>query len=75
MAKAASPSVILAFAAFKRLSARGLGKDFTLLENDAIQSSATAAGYLAGPMISSLAAHMTVTNQAILIENSALGGR
>ena len=31
-------SVIMAFAAFKLLSAIGLGKDFTLLENNAMQS-------------------------------------
>ena len=58
-------SVILAFAAFKLLSAVGLGKDFTLLENNAMQSIATAAGYMTAPMISSLAAYMMVTNQVI----------
>ena len=58
-------SVILAFAAFKLLSAIGLGKDFTLLENNAMQSIATAAGYMTAPLISSLAAYMMVTNQVI----------
>jgi len=58
-------SVILAFTAFKLLSALGLGKDFTLLENNAMQSIATAAGYMTAPMISSLAAYMMVTNQVI----------
>ncbi|MCX6923873.1 MAG: OPT/YSL family transporter [Verrucomicrobia bacterium] len=58
-------SVILAFAAFKVLSAIGLGKDFTLLENNAMQSIATAAGYMTAPLISSLAAYMMVTNQVI----------
>ncbi len=58
-------SVILAFAAFKLLSALGLGHDFTLLENNAMQSIATAAGYMTSPMISSLAAYMMITNQVI----------
>jgi uncharacterized oligopeptide transporter (OPT) family protein len=58
-------SVILAFAAFKLLSAIGLGEDFTLLENNAMQSIATSAGYMTAPMISSLAAYMMVTNQVI----------
>ena len=58
-------SVILAFAAFKVLTAIGLGKDFTLLENNAMQSIATAAGYMTAPLISSLAAYMMVTNQVI----------
>jgi len=58
-------SVILAFAAFKLLSAVGLGKDFTLLENNTMQSIATAAGYMTAPLISSLAAYMMVTNQVI----------
>ncbi|HNB59178.1 MAG TPA: OPT/YSL family transporter, partial [Phycisphaerales bacterium] len=34
-------SVILAFATFKILSRIGLGKDFTILENNAMQSIAT----------------------------------
>ncbi|HOW67385.1 MAG TPA: OPT family oligopeptide transporter [Candidatus Paceibacterota bacterium] len=58
-------SVILAFAAFKLLSALGLGKDFTVLENNAMQSIATAAGYMTAPMISSLAAYMMVTNEVV----------
>ncbi len=58
-------SVILAFAMFKLLSAVGLGREFTLLENNAMQSIATAAGYMTAPMISSLAAYMMVTGQVI----------
>ncbi len=57
-------SVILAFAMFKVLSALGL-RDFTILENNAMQSIATAAGYMTGPMISGLAAYMMVTNTLI----------
>jgi OPT family oligopeptide transporter len=58
-------SVILAFAMFKALSRMGLAKEFTILENNAMQSIATAAGYMTGPLISSLAAYMMVTGQVI----------
>ena len=54
-------SVILAFAMFRLLSRAGLGKDFTILENNAMQSIATAAGYMTVPLTSSLAAYMLVT--------------
>ncbi len=60
-------SVILAFAAFKVLSAIRLGKDFTILENNAMQSIATSAGYMTGPLISGLAAYMMVENKIIPI--------
>jgi uncharacterized oligopeptide transporter (OPT) family protein len=55
-------SVILAFAMFKALSGAGLGREFTILENNAMQSIATSAGYMTSPMISSLAAYMLVNN-------------
>jgi uncharacterized oligopeptide transporter (OPT) family protein len=58
-------SVILAFAAFKALSSVGLGKDLTILENNAMQSIATSAGYMTAPLISSLPAYMLVTGKAI----------
>jgi OPT family oligopeptide transporter len=58
-------SVILAFAMFRALSRMGLGNEFTLLENNAMQSIATAAGYMTSPMISSLGAYMVVTGHAI----------
>lgn len=54
-------SVILAFATFKVLSSLG-AKDMTILENNASQSVATAAGYMTGPLISGIAAYMMVTN-------------
>src|SRR5512142_3344609 len=41
-----STSVILAFAAFKLLSQRRLGRDLTILENNAMQSIASSAGYM-----------------------------
>jgi OPT family oligopeptide transporter len=55
-------SVILAFATFRGLSALGGVKDFTILENNAMQSIATSAGYMTGPLISGMAAYMFVTN-------------
>jgi uncharacterized oligopeptide transporter (OPT) family protein len=58
-------SVILAFAAFKILSRIGLGSEFTVLENNCMQSIATAAGYMTGPLISSLAAYMMITHRAL----------
>ncbi len=54
-------SVILAFAFYKVLAQIGLGKEFTLLENNCMQSIATAAGYMTAPLISSLPAYMIVT--------------
>jgi len=58
-------SVILAFAMFKVLTRLGLGSEFTVLENNCMQSIATASGYMTAPMISSLAAYMIVTNTVV----------
>lgn len=58
-------SVILAFALHKGLARAGLGREFTLLENNAMQSIATAAGYMTSPLISSLAAYMLVTGRTL----------
>jgi uncharacterized oligopeptide transporter (OPT) family protein len=55
-------SVILAFAIFRVLSTTGLMRDITILENNAVQSIATAAGYMTGPLISAIMAYMFVTN-------------
>ncbi len=57
-------SVILAFAAFRVMSQMG-ARDMTILENNASQSIATAAGYMTGPLISGMAAYMWVTNAAM----------
>src|SRR3954467_11619256 len=43
-------SVILAYALFRLLSKIGLAEEFTVLENNAMQSIATAAGYMTSPM-------------------------
>ena len=58
-------SVILAFALYRVLHSIGLGSEFTVLENNCMQSIATAAGYMTAPMISSLAAYMIVTDTVI----------
>lgn len=54
-------SVILAFALFRALHASGFAQDYTILENNCTQSIATASGYVATPLFSSLAAYMLVT--------------
>ncbi|HET6148725.1 MAG TPA: OPT/YSL family transporter [Polyangia bacterium] len=58
-------SVILSFAAFKLLAAARLGREMTVLENNAMQSIATAAGYMTLPLISSVAAYMMVTQRVV----------
>ena len=57
-------SVILAFAMFRTLNKMG-AKDFTILENNALQSICTAAGYMTTPLTSSLCAYMMVTGNII----------
>jgi uncharacterized oligopeptide transporter (OPT) family protein len=57
-------SVILAFAMFKLLQQLGV-REFTILENNAMQSIATSAGYMTAPLISSLTAYMIV-NKVII---------
>jgi OPT family oligopeptide transporter len=55
-------SVILSFVIFRTISKIGVSRDMTILENNAVQSIATAAGYMTGPLISALMAYMFVTN-------------
>ena len=55
-------SVILSFVMFRAMSRMNLSKDMTILENNAVQSIATAAGYMTGPLISALMAYMFITN-------------
>ena len=57
-------SVILAYAAFRLLARFGV-RDLTILENNAAQSIATAAGYMTGPLISGMAAYMWIQNALI----------
>ena len=58
-------SVILAFVFFKVAESIGLAKEFTILENNCMQSIATAAGYMTSPLIASLAAYMMITQEVI----------
>lgn len=57
-------SVILAYAAFRLMSRLGV-RDMTILENNASQSVATAAGYMTSPLIGGIAAYMWVQNALI----------
>jgi OPT family oligopeptide transporter len=58
-------SVILSFAMFKALSKLKLGAEMSVLENNAMQSIATSAGYMTAPLVSSMAAYMAVTGKMI----------
>lgn len=58
-------SVILSFAMFKFLAKMNLGSEMTILENNAMQSIATSAGYMTAPMMASLPAYMMVTGHVI----------
>lgn len=58
-------SVVLAYALFKVLASLKLSSEFTLLENNCMQSIATAAGYMTGPLVTSLAAYMMVTDRVV----------
>jgi len=58
-------SVIVAFAMFKAMSTVGLADEFTLLENNCMQSIATSAGYMTSPLIASLAAYMIITDSVV----------
>jgi OPT family oligopeptide transporter len=58
-------SVILSFALWKALARFHMGSEMTLLENNAMQSIATAAGYMTGPLISSMTAYMIVTGKVV----------
>ncbi|MGE0479756.1 MAG: OPT family oligopeptide transporter [Phycisphaerae bacterium] len=57
-------SVILAYGMFKILSSFGM-RDMSVLENNCMQSIATAAGYMTMPLLSSLVAYMWMTNTVI----------
>lgn len=54
-------AVILSFAVFKALSALKLAKEMTILENSAMQSIATSAGYMTAPLMASIPGYMIVT--------------
>jgi uncharacterized oligopeptide transporter (OPT) family protein len=58
-------SVIMAFAAFKVIGRLGIGSEISILENNAMQSIATSAGYMTAPLVTSLAAYMIITGKLI----------
>lgn len=58
-------SVILSFAFFKLMDRLKLGSNMSILENNAMQSIATSAGYMTAPLMASIPAYMMVTNQVI----------
>ncbi len=58
-------SVVLSYATFKLLSKFSLGNEMTVLENNAMQSIATSAGYMTSPLVASLPAYMMVTGRII----------
>lgn len=58
-------SVILSYAFFKMLQKLKLGSEMTILENNAMQSIATSAGYMTAPMMASIPAYMMVTGEVI----------
>ncbi len=58
-------SVIVSFAVFRIAAGLGLARDLTILENNAVQSIATAAGYMTGPLTSAVAAYMFIKNEVM----------
>ena len=58
-------SVILSFSIFKLLAKLKLGKEMTILENNAMQSIATSAGYMTAPLMASMPAYMMVTGNVV----------
>jgi uncharacterized oligopeptide transporter (OPT) family protein len=58
-------SVILSYAFFKMLAKFNLGTPMSILENNAMQSIATSAGYMTAPMMASIPAYMMVTGEVI----------
>lgn len=58
-------SVILSYAFFKLLAKFKIGKEMSILENNAMQSIATSAGYMTAPLMASIPAYMMVTGHVI----------
>ncbi len=58
-------SVILSFSMFKVLSKLKIGTEMGVLENNAMQSVATAAGYVTASLVSGIPAYMLVTGKVI----------
>ena len=58
-------SVILAYGIFRLLSALGLARNLTILENNCTQSIATAGGYITMPLIAAFPAYMMITGEML----------
>ncbi len=58
-------SVILSFAIFRLFAKLKIGSEMTILENNAMQSVATSAGYMTAPMMASMPAYMMVTGHIV----------
>ncbi len=65
-------SVILSFTIFKIISKLKIGKEMSILENNAMQSVATSAGYMTAPLISAIPAYMVVTGNLISMEHTMI---
>jgi OPT family oligopeptide transporter len=65
-------SVILSFAMFKLFSKLKWGKEMSILENNAMQSIATSAGYMTAPLVSAIPAYMIVTGNLIPLERTLI---
>ncbi len=63
-------SVIVSFAAFKLISRLNLGTEMSILENNAMQSIATSAGYMTMPLVSVFPAYMLITGTVIPMERA-----
>ena len=58
-------SVILSFAIFRVMAKLNLGSEMSILENNAMQSIATSAGYMTAPLMASMPAYMMVTGKVV----------
>lgn len=58
-------SVVISYGLFRLISRFKLGSEMSILENNAMQSIATSAGYMTAPLCASIPAYMMVTNQVI----------
>jgi uncharacterized oligopeptide transporter (OPT) family protein len=58
-------SVVLSYACFRLVSKLKLGKEMSILENNAMQSVATSAGYMTAPLVSAIPGYMLITGQVV----------
>lgn len=58
-------SVILSFAIFRVMARLNIGQEMSILENNAMQSIATSAGYMTAPLMASMPAYMMVTGKVV----------